>query len=139
SQGGASYQWLDCDDNSIITGENSQIFTATSNGSYAAIITLSGCTDTTSCLAVTSVGIEEYNTAEAIKVYPNPNNGNFVISTDKKSEYTLVNALGQTVQVVGVNAENNFKAEITELPTGVYYLIGMEGEMQIHKKIVVTR
>ncbi|MDQ3190426.1 MAG: T9SS type A sorting domain-containing protein, partial [Bacteroidota bacterium] len=139
SQGGASYQWLDCNDNSIITGENSQIFTAMSNGSYAAIITLSGCTDTTSCLAVTGVGIENHDSADAIKVYPNPNNGNFVISTDKKSEYTLVNALGQTVQVVRVNVENNFKAEITELSTGIYYLIGMEGNMPIHKKIVVTK
>jgi len=37
---GASYQWLDCDNNfTAIAGETAQSFTATANGNYAVEIT----------------------------------------------------------------------------------------------------
>lgn len=57
---GASYQWLDCDNNNaIINGETNQSYMPTTTGNYAVEITLNGCTDTSSCLLVDYTGIEE--------------------------------------------------------------------------------
>lgn len=54
------YQWVDCDNNfSFLNGETNQVFTAASNGNYAVIVTENGCTDTSSCIVVNQVGIEE--------------------------------------------------------------------------------
>ncbi|PLX08038.1 MAG: hypothetical protein C0596_08375, partial [Marinilabiliales bacterium] len=45
----AYYQWIDCFDDSFITDETNQSFTATEDGSYAVIVTQWGCTDTSAC------------------------------------------------------------------------------------------
>jgi hypothetical protein len=70
------YQWVDCNNgNSIINGETSQSFTATQNGSFAVKITQNGCTDTSACYTVTTVGILENTFSNDIIVYPNPTDG----------------------------------------------------------------
>jgi len=74
------YQWLDCNNSySIINGEISQSFTATQNGSYAVKVTQNGCTDTSACYAVTTVGILENTFSNDITVYPNPTDGSLKI------------------------------------------------------------
>jgi len=70
------YQWVDCNNgNSIINGETNQSFTATQNGSFAVKITQNGCTDTSACYTVTTVGILENTFSNDIIVYPNPTDG----------------------------------------------------------------
>ncbi|PHR44651.1 MAG: secretion protein, partial [Fluviicola sp.] len=72
---GASYQWLDCDNNyAAIPGETNQEFTATANGSYAVELTVNNCTDTSTCQIISDVSINE-ETKGSIVVYPNPTNG----------------------------------------------------------------
>ena len=57
---GASYQWLDCDDNyAPMPGATEASFTATQNGNYAVAVVLQDCADTSACMAVTSIGLEE--------------------------------------------------------------------------------
>jgi PKD repeat protein len=70
------YQWVDCnDDYSIINGETDQLFTAIQNGRYAVKVTQNGCTDTSACYSVTTVGILDNTFTNDITVYPNPTNG----------------------------------------------------------------
>lgn len=64
---GASYQWLDCNDNySVIPGETSQSFSPSSNGSYAVQIYEVGgiCVDTSACYTISVIGISEYDLNE---------------------------------------------------------------------------
>lgn len=70
---GATYQWVDCNNNfSWVTGATGQNFTPTANGNYAAIITFEGCSDTSSCVPITTVGISEENTTTDLSIHPNP-------------------------------------------------------------------
>ena len=62
-----SYQWINCDSNSIIEGEISSNFTAIQNGSYAIQVTSNGCTDTSNCYTYFDL-----DPCTGIKVYPNP-------------------------------------------------------------------
>lgn len=61
TQGGAQYQWLDCDNGmSAIAGAVSQTYTpSATTGNYAVEITLNGCTDVSTCYLVDFTGIEE--------------------------------------------------------------------------------
>ncbi|MCB0795762.1 MAG: VCBS repeat-containing protein [Flavobacteriales bacterium] len=70
----ASYAWLDCDDGlSAIPGATAQSFTPMQNGNYAVAITQGGCTDTSACMAVTTVGIVEQHAAiQELTVFPDP-------------------------------------------------------------------
>ncbi|MBL4709105.1 MAG: T9SS type A sorting domain-containing protein, partial [Flavobacteriales bacterium] len=76
---GASYRWLDCNNNNMaIAGEISQSFNAISNGSYAVELTLNGCVDTSSCILILNVGVNDFNAEKAsLLLYPNPNKGVF--------------------------------------------------------------
>ncbi|MCH7535029.1 MAG: SBBP repeat-containing protein, partial [Bacteroidetes bacterium] len=73
---GASYQWLDCTNGyAIVSGETAQSFTASANGDYAVEVTTSGCTDTSVCITIFTVNIEENTLLNSASIFPNPNAG----------------------------------------------------------------
>jgi hypothetical protein len=54
------YNWVDCNNNfQSVLGETNQSFVATSNGDYAVIVNQNGCVDTSDCITINSVGINE--------------------------------------------------------------------------------
>ncbi|MBA3901947.1 MAG: T9SS type A sorting domain-containing protein [Bacteroidetes bacterium] len=137
--GTATFQWFNCGGSDIpqATGIS---YTPTANGAYAVRITSDGCTDESSCFEISTVGIQNNaSTSSNLTVYPNPNNGRFYITADKAGDYNLMNGLGQLVQKIQLNHDNNFKTEVNEMAVGVYYLIGYEGNQTVHKKVVVTK
>jgi hypothetical protein len=73
-----------------------------------------------------------------VSIYPNPNNGSFVIHAAKASDLRLLNSLGQLIEVVQLNGSNNFSFEISGLSTGLYFLQGASDDGYINQKIVVT-
>src|SRR5680860_377603 len=60
-QSGATYQWLDCNDNNaIIGGETNQSYKPTPiTGNYAVEVTLSGCVDTSLCFLIDYTGLSD--------------------------------------------------------------------------------
>ena len=98
-QSGAVYQWLDCEDNlNQIAGATSQIFAAQLNGSYAVLISLGDCSDTSECIDIKNVGLDQIASGNGVLIYPNPSNGYFQINS-KNSIHSIrvINNLGQTV------------------------------------------
>ncbi len=55
---GASYQWMDCNTNTLISGAVSQQFVPTVTGSYRVEITEGACVDTSACMQVFICDIE---------------------------------------------------------------------------------
>tara|TARA_Y100001968_G_scaffold44312_2_gene34449 strand:- start:2216 stop:3775 length:1560 start_codon:yes stop_codon:yes gene_type:complete len=81
NQSGASYHWLDCDNNfNAIQGETGQTFSATANGNYAVEVTENACVDTSACINITGIGILENSFGENFSVFPNPTAGNLTIN-----------------------------------------------------------
>ncbi len=71
----AQYVWVDCNNNfAPIAGETNQTFVPTTNGQYAVELTENGCVDTSSCVTINSVSIEENDIFKSIFIYPNPTN-----------------------------------------------------------------
>lgn len=123
---GASYQWVDCDNNfSIIAGETNQQFTATNNGNYAVVIDDGVCADTSSCYSVIGLAINENEDLVGTFIYPNPSHGNFIISLNKKEEEVKV----EVTDVTGKLILNEVKYNIGKIELnvnnekGLYYVI----------------
>jgi hypothetical protein len=76
--------------------------------------------------------------AVTMEVYPNPSNGNFVIRSNDAGEYYLMNSIGQTIEVVKLNADNYFRYEISGLSAGVYFITGNVNGTTITERVVVT-
>jgi lysozyme family protein len=123
---GATYQWLDCDNNNaIITGETGQSYTATVNGNYAVELTENGCIDTSACVAITTVGIIENSFGNDLNIYPNPTSGNFSIDLGinyKSTVVTLTDLNGNLIQSKQYINSGLLNLKIDE-PAGVYLLL----------------
>lgn len=51
----ATFQWLNCSDNSLLLGETNSTFVPISYGSYSVIISINDCSDTTICYSLNAL------------------------------------------------------------------------------------
>ncbi|MBK9636401.1 MAG: T9SS type A sorting domain-containing protein [Bacteroidetes bacterium] len=122
---GATYQWLDCNNNyAIIASEISQSFTATINGDYAVELTENGCIDTSACVAITNVGVLENSIGDGLLVYPNPSNGIFSIdlgSVYENAQISITDILGKLIDTKNYSQSQILKLTLRE-QAGIYIL-----------------
>ncbi|WP_378177386.1 T9SS type A sorting domain-containing protein [Aquimarina sp. SS2-1] len=119
---GASYQWIDCDTDTALSGEVNQSFTATENGNYAVEITVNGCTQRSSCFLVETFSVDEQEIINnKLRIYPVPTTGRINISIPIKKAI-IYNLIGKKVFET-----NKSSFDITSLNSGVYF-INIEGE-----------
>ena len=133
SQSGATYQWIDCDNNDTpIAGATSQSFTPTQNGNYAVTITANGCTETSDCMPVNSVGIETVEQNDW-SVYPNPGNGLFMVQGESLSTATIkvMNYLGQELTPATTFSNDILTIDLGQEASGVYLLEIYDGKSSI--------
>jgi hypothetical protein len=139
TQAGGTYQWIDCGNNNIsINGETNKSYAATKNGKYAVIVSINGCTDTSDCVSIGSIGIENIHAKQqTLYIYPNPNSGTFIISGNAEGIYQISNELGQHIYTFKLSASNSFKEEIVNLPSGIYFISGANQTKMYHQKVIV--
>ncbi len=135
-QANASYQWLDCGNNySPITGETAQSFTASQNGMYAVEITQNQCKDTSECIAVVSVGInEEAPPVSQLKLFPNPAKGSTELDLYATQEQAIrIQILNQQLQMIQEvsfqvkKGQNQIDLDVHALSQGLYW-VSVRGE-----------
>lgn len=134
---GVTYQWVDCDAAyAVISEADEQSFTPTSNGNYAVIIT-GMCTDTSYCHNISTYGIADYSPEIPLNIYPNPNNGEFTISTGIIAEEIII------TDVVGRNIlnlkpeTNEISIDLKESGQGFYMIeVRVDGEQKFASVIV---
>lgn len=134
----ATYQWIKCDPYEVIDGATDQTYTATENGEYAVIITEGECSDTSDCVTISTVSIADYANNE-LKVYPNPNNGQFTIELNQISGNTqasLINALGAIVYKQNIINDKTM-VNTENLAAGIYTLKITNGDQIIVRQISI--
>jgi hypothetical protein len=125
----ATYQWIDCNDNTPVEGSTSQTFTATASGSYKVAIVSNGCTDTSACQTVTITAIIENDFGNGFLLYPNPTSGS--LSLDLKESYQTINLTVSNVNGKVILFKTYKEGQILNVnlqePAGVY-ILGIESE-----------
>jgi PKD repeat protein len=121
----ATYQWINCANNTPIAGATSSSFTPTANGSYAVIVTQNGCSDTSACETISTVGIEQMTAADVMTVYPNPSKGVFALFDHQSALsgelVTVTNVLGETVYSTNITG-NKTEINLTSAQDGIYFV-----------------
>lgn len=122
---GATYQWINCTTNSPIAGQTAQSFTATANGSYAVVVSNGNCSDTSACVNITDLGINETAEAFGLQVYPNPGSGIFHLrfqkAVDDDKTIRVTNVFGAEVFQT-VLADDQGIIDLTQQSKGVYFI-----------------
>ncbi len=132
----AQYQWIDCNTMTPLVNDTLQAFTASVNGDYAVIVTENGCTDTSACYNINSIGIEEVN--NLLQIYPNPSTNNFSLLLDK--QYTeiqirLTDVYGKLILTESYSNKQKIDIDFTE-KAGVYLVeINCDGIVHTEKLI----
>ncbi|MCT4622256.1 MAG: T9SS type A sorting domain-containing protein [Schleiferiaceae bacterium] len=136
----ANYQWINCINNQAIAGATNQQFMPSEDGQYAVVVTQGGCTDTSSCRSVTGLSLLE-NALPGLSISPNPTQGRVHVNLGglfEHSTITVVNQLGQIMDVFAQQDQRSFDLQLVHLETGVYYLHIKADERQQIEKIVIT-
>ncbi|MNJ85112.1 hypothetical protein D3C87_25790 [compost metagenome] len=117
---GATYHWINCADNQPINGATNASFTPTQNGSYAVVVTQNGCSATSSCVIISTVGLEAL-TQNGWNVYPNPASDQLFIEVNEAVEIAIIDMTGKTVQQADLKSGNNI-IQVSSLTPGVYFI-----------------
>ena len=112
---GVSYQWIDCNSMTSISGANNQTFTATADGDFAVIVNDGSCSDTSTCYSISGLGLNKfYNSSYSI--FPNPSNSYITIQTEEKiDQISIFTATGELVLI-----ENKTTINVENLAKGIY-------------------
>lgn len=125
SNSNASYQWLNCDKNhEVIFGENRQSFSPKTKGNYSVELTEKGCTDTSDCISITTIGISENNIENNISIYPNPGNGVLLIDlgADQNAQISITDIFGRLLYSKSSILSQKINFTINE-PEGIFFII----------------
>lgn len=115
-----SYQWVDCDNgNAPIAGATNSTFTPTENGNYAVIVSAGNCNETSNCLRIDNVGLEN-NAIDMVNIYPNPSKGNVEMSFSNTIEQANVRVFDMTGKIVQ-------EFELVDAPQFSFFLKGGNG------------
>jgi hypothetical protein len=139
ASGATSYSWTN-------SSSTSAAITVSSNVVTTLLYTVTG-TNAQGCSASAEIqvkvngcnGIAENAYSESVLVYPNPSNGEFMITNAGEIEFSLINQVGQVVQLIKLDQSNNYKANVKGLANGIYFIVGQNKEHLINSKIVVNR
>lgn len=121
SSPGYAYQWINCENLTNIENATSQTFTASSNGTYAVVVTYFGdCTDTSNCVIIDYLGADELSETE-FEIYPNPTWDKITVSMSMASaNFVLFDENGKILQSHYI--ENGDIIDLSAYQTGVYFL-----------------
>jgi len=102
---------------------------------------LNGCkgTGTVQIKVNTCTGISEINKEKGIKIYPNPNNGDFTIESQLAIDLLIINELGQTIKTIQLSSANNLQLKVSDLSNGIYFIVGKNKTTNINQKIIVNK
>jgi hypothetical protein len=128
--------WTGASDTTLLTA------TAGSTGGAVTVSATNSCGESPAAIRTVAVTVcvgtaDPADGAPSLRIYPNPNQGEFTIASTRKGTYSLYNSLGQEIRTFRFNAANT-AVTVTQLQNGVYFLAGADRWVAA-EKIVVCR
>jgi len=138
----ATYQWVNCTTNQLIPGAVNQSYTPSVNGSYAAIITQCGISDTSACFTINNVGLNEIKNDSEMLIYPNPATSSISIKFPVNAEVIQVrifNLLGELISNKMFEGNEIIVHDISNLSSGSYTVEVKSDNKSWQKKLVILQ
>lgn len=142
NQTGASYQWIDCNNgNAPISGATNSSYTPMSNGDYAVIIELNGCSETSNCVNMIGLNVGEISSKTNFSIYPNPTTGIFTIELEAINPPTTIrifDVLGQEILQQEIQ-DTNTQINLNEYSNGTYFIEVNNQEFITVNKLILKK
>ncbi|MCB0430989.1 MAG: PKD domain-containing protein [Flavobacteriales bacterium] len=127
SVSGTTYQWYL--NGQPISGANAQTCTPLADGDYTVEVTgANGCSDVSDIYHYVYTGIPSAMENGGIRVFPNPGNGVFVISSSQNLSSATLDVMdhsGRKIRSLGNGdlQKGMFNVDLTMLPAGIYFVV----------------
>ncbi len=136
--GPGAFQWFL--NGTAVSGATSNELSATSNGVYTVSTTnANGCSATSEPFTVSTVGMAEAS-GSVFAVFPNPNNGQFIIqlvqAPNTTAYYTLHDATGRLVQQQNLTNVST-TVNVADARTGMYFLQVVQNGVTRTERVVI--
>ena len=120
-----TYSWT-ASSNATVSGQNTPYLTTNTVGGYTVTVTntVNGCSSmaTTTVGSCTDVSVPEKTHEAGVRIYPNPGNGICTITSASAVEKVeIYNTLGAQI-MQGYGNAGKFEIDITDQPSGVYFV-----------------
>jgi hypothetical protein len=138
---GAQYQWVDCNNNfQPIAGATQASFSPTTTGSYAVVVSSNGCSETSTCYFINTVGLNELQVESDFSIFPNPSNGSFKLMSKqafKRTSIKIYNELGVVVFDKFFEYKESIDVNLNQ-PAGIYFieLIDENAQRKAHRIVI---
>jgi hypothetical protein len=120
------YQWIDCNSgNAPIFGAIDRRFVVSRSGTYAVVLSQGACTDTSRCVEVVKVGLEQEAWEKGLQLFPNPGQGSYSLRFPQQvqqAELRAYNVLGQEVLRITSRKTEQFSFQL-KAAAGIYDLL----------------
>lgn len=90
---------------------------------------------TSGCVGIESISGVNHD----VTVYPNPNNGEFNIKSNENITLSLRNQLGQEIKTITLSDSNNHTAMISDVASGIYFVVGSNENGRVSQKIIINK
>ncbi len=131
-----SYQWYNCDTDTMVVGATNQTFSPSTTGSYAVEVTSGVCTERSDCFFFSVLSTETF-ADEEIKVFPNP--VITVLQVENLQSYEiqldLHNVEGKRIHSL-TSSEVYVNMDMSDFNAGVYFLKVSSDQKESTYKIV---
>ncbi|MEZ4923996.1 MAG: T9SS type A sorting domain-containing protein [Crocinitomicaceae bacterium] len=138
NQSFGSFQWIDCEIQNDLLGENSFEYYPLVSGTYAVEVEMGLCIDTSVCV---SVGINGsiLSFGNNVNIFPNPTSKELIIQNNSSFEYSfeIVNSSGQSLLKDNLQQFGILIMDL-ELQSGIYYIILYNEENKEIRKIIIS-
>jgi hypothetical protein len=134
-----TYQWINCLEKSIVSGQTAASFTPEESGEYAVIVTRGSCSDTSDCYVVDYTGFDRKGLVQNVDVYPNP--AQKFLTIDMEQENTnvtlrVMNTMGQIVLFEELDKLEKTRLDISRFNPGIYLIAIKSDQMDKIIRIV---
>ena len=143
SQTGTSYQWINCNTNTAISGATEQTYTPVQGGNFAVVVSDGICSDTSNCVFFSGTGIGELNAGVTLLSSINEETNSIRVTINGLStggNLSITDVRGKIIFSEIIPADGNKNRQLffpaATLARGMY-LIQLSGEnVRITTKVV---
>jgi PKD repeat protein len=133
----ATVQWVNCGAGyAPVPGQTAYTFYPLTTGNYAAILTNGGCTDTSGCHYIITLGTNEPSTLN-ISVYPNPADGELTVTFKNgvlSDDISILDVTGREYDIRFRRTAGGVVITTADLSAGYYLLKAGDARMPFVKR-----
>ena len=136
---GAIYQWVYCPSMLAISGATNQSYTPTTNADYAVVVIENGCSATSNCYTISSIGLDEATQNIDVTLFPNPSTGDVTIDMGNLREQVSLKLYALDGKLIKAEDFKNTKTISWKLncEAGIYYIKVEYGNKQSVLKLFI--